>query len=69
MSIRVKPDGIVEENENRRDRAPLSRRSSALTGEEEDDKATCGYASKYEMSVSFQLRWNVEFPLGAVPPL
>lgn len=29
------PDGIVEENEDRRDRAPLSRSSSALTGEEE----------------------------------
>jgi len=33
MSIRVEPDGI-EENENRRDRAPLSR-SSALTSEGE----------------------------------
>lgn len=37
MSIRVEPDGIIEENENRRrDRAPLSRSSSgSLTGEDE----------------------------------
>lgn len=40
-----------------------------LSREKRSDKATCGYASKYETSVSFQLRWNVEFPLGAVPPL